>query len=50
MTIEIKKAIRSPFWLVKLDDYPVTFSNQAEALAFVERLKARIAAPHVLPH
>lgn len=49
MTIEVEKAFCGPDWLVKLDDYPVVFRSQEEAVAFADRLKARIEAPHVMP-
>ncbi len=49
MIIKIEKAVCGSDWLVKLNDYSVTFRNMAEAVAFVDRLKARIEAPHVIP-
>ncbi|WP_165869829.1 hypothetical protein [Pseudomonas sp. LS-2] len=49
MIIRIEKSVCGTDWLVTLDDYPVTFRNEAEAIAFVDRLKARIEAPHVIP-
>jgi hypothetical protein len=49
MTIKVEKAMCGQDWLVKLDDYPVTFRSMVEAVAFAEQLKARIDAPHELP-
>lgn len=49
MVITIEKAFCGSDWLVKLNNYPVSFRNMAEAVAFADRLKARIEAPHVIP-
>jgi len=49
MTIKVEKALYGQEWLVKLDDYPVTFRSMLEAMAFAETLKARIDARHELP-
>jgi benzoyl-CoA reductase/2-hydroxyglutaryl-CoA dehydratase subunit BcrC/BadD/HgdB len=49
MVITIEKALCGSDWLVKLNNYPVSFRNMAEAVAFADRLKARIEAPHLIP-
>ncbi|WP_296180595.1 hypothetical protein [Pseudomonas sp. UBA1879] len=49
MVIAIKKAVCGPDWLVMLNDYAVSFRSMEEAQSFVDRLKARIEAPHVIP-
>jgi hypothetical protein len=49
MNIKIEKAVCGSDWLVMLNDYLVKFRSMEEAVAFVERLKARIDAPHVIP-
>jgi hypothetical protein len=49
MIIKIEKAVCGSDWLVMLNDYQVTFRNMEEAVAFADRLKARIEAPHVIP-
>lgn len=36
-------------WQVQLDQQAVTFRSEAEARAFVEKLQARLQAPHRLP-
>jgi hypothetical protein len=36
-------------WEVRLDRNKVPFRSEADARAFVETLKARLAAPHQLP-
>ncbi|WP_043238595.1 hypothetical protein [Stutzerimonas azotifigens] len=36
-------------WQVQLDQLFVTFRNESEARHFVDRLEARLAAPHPLP-
>jgi len=32
-----------------LNDYPVAFRSMEEAVSFVDRLKSRIEAPHIIP-
>lgn len=49
MSIAIEKAPEGTDWLVLLDSYPVTFSTEYEATAFVDKLIGRINAPHQLP-
>lgn len=49
MTIKVEKAFCGQDWLVKLDDYPVTFRSMLEAVEFAETLRARLDAPHLLP-
>lgn len=49
MSITIEKASMGTEWLVMLDSYPVSFRTELEATAFVEKLRARINAPHELP-
>lgn len=49
MIIKIERALCGSDWLVMLNDYPVSFRNMAEAVAFADRLKARIDAPHAIP-
>jgi hypothetical protein len=49
VTIKIEKAVCGPDWLVRLDNYPVTFRSMAEAMEFADTLKSRIEAPHPLP-
>ncbi|WP_175561622.1 hypothetical protein [Pseudomonas asturiensis] len=49
MSIAIEKAAVGTDWLVMLDSYPVTFSTEFEAAAFVDTLRSRINAPHELP-
>lgn len=49
MVITIEKAVCGPDWLVMLNYYPLTFRSMAEAQSFVDRLKARIEAPHIIP-
>jgi len=49
MVITIEKAVCGPDWLVMLNNYPLTFRSMAEAQSFVDRLKARIEAPHSIP-
>lgn len=48
MSIMIEKAPVGPDWLVVLDSYPITFRTEPEAEAFVDKLRARIDAPHDL--
>ncbi|MDH4656820.1 hypothetical protein [Pseudomonas sp. BN606] len=38
-----------PGWTVRLDFCAVNFRSRAEAQSFVERLQARLSAPHQLP-
>ena len=40
---------RDARWLVQLDQQAVTFRSEAEARAFVDKLQARLQAPHYLP-
>ena len=40
---------RDARWLVQLDQQAVTFRSEAEARAFVDKLQARLQAPHRLP-
>jgi len=49
VTVKIEKSLRGTEWLVKLNNYQVTFSSAEQAKAFVDKLKSRIEAPHVLP-
>ncbi|SEI67980.1 hypothetical protein [Pseudomonas sp. NFR16] len=49
MKIKVEKALFGPDWLVTLNDYPVTFRSMEEAVAFADKLKERIEAPHVIP-
>jgi hypothetical protein len=49
MTIKVEKALIGSDWLVTLNDYPVMFRNMQEAMAFADKLKERIEAPHVIP-
>lgn len=44
-----RESTRGTDWLVMLDSYPVTFRTEFEAIAFVDKLKARIDAPHESP-
>lgn len=37
------------YWQVRLNEHFVTFRNEREARHFVDRLEARLAAPHDLP-
>ena len=36
-------------WQVQLDQQAVNFRSEAEARAFVDKLQARLQAPHSLP-
>lgn len=36
-------------WQVQMDQHGVSFTNEAEARAFVATLESRLRAPHVLP-
>ena len=36
-------------WQVQIDRQAVNFRNESEARAFVDKLQARIQAPHRLP-
>jgi len=49
MVIKIEKAVCGTDWLVILNNYPVTFSSMEAAQSFVDRLRARIEAPHTIP-
>ena len=51
MKILIKALARSRDcqWQVQLDQQAVNFRSEAEARAFVDKLQARIQAPHRLP-
>lgn len=49
MVITIEKAVGSSDWLVMLNDYPVAFRSKQEAIAFADRMRARLEAPHVIP-
>ncbi|MFJ3486919.1 hypothetical protein ACIPL1_26425 [Pseudomonas sp. NPDC090202] len=49
MIIKIEKAVCGSDWLVMLNDYPVAFRCMTEAIAFADRLRARLEAPHVIP-
>ncbi|MFJ2537896.1 MULTISPECIES: hypothetical protein [unclassified Pseudomonas] len=48
MKILIKEVAKSQ-WQVRLDQHAVTFRSEAEALAFIRTLEARICAPHQIP-
>ena len=51
MKILIKALARSRDgrWQVQLDQQAVNFRSEAEARAFVDKLQARLQAPHRLP-
>ena len=49
MSITIKKAPVGTRWIVMLGSHPVAFRTELEASDFVDKLKARIDAPHKLP-
>jgi hypothetical protein len=36
-------------WEVRMDRNKVTFRNESEARAFVQKLESRLSAPHQLP-
>ncbi|WP_166571882.1 hypothetical protein [Pseudomonas sp. R5(2019)] len=40
---------RGSHWQVRLDQHVVSFRSEAEALAFVSTLRARLQAPHTFP-
>lgn len=49
MKVEIEEVGGKSGWVVWLDACAVNFKTRAEAEAFVERLQARLSAPHPLP-
>lgn len=46
MNIYVEKNPEQNRWWVRMDDCRVSFNTSAEAQAFVERLNARLNAPH----
>ena len=50
MNIKITERQAPHGWVVHLDDWEVSFKHQQTAQDFVDRLQARIDAPHVWPH
>lgn len=36
-------------WRVSFDGYDITFATEAEARAYVDQLRTRLAQPHVWP-
>lgn len=50
MKIVVSASNQSPTscWQVRLDEHVVNFRSEAEALAFVATLEARLKAPHPL--
>lgn len=51
MNIAITESVkpRGSHWQVQMGQHVVSFRSEAEALAFVETLQARLRAPHSLP-
>lgn len=49
MIIDIREKPRSHRWVVWMDDIEVPFDSKGDAQIFVDRLRARIDAPHVWP-
>jgi hypothetical protein len=49
MKVEIEQIQGKAGWEVRLGTCAVSFRSQEEAVAFVERLQARLDAPHYLP-
>lgn len=49
MNIKITERQAPHGWVVHLDDWEVSFKHQQTAQDFVDRLQARIDAPHVWP-
>ncbi|MBA1248440.1 hypothetical protein [Pseudomonas luteola] len=51
MKIEVRPLTRSPqsSWQVRLDDQAITFRTEDEARTYVDKLNARLKAPHKLP-
>ncbi|WP_087502223.1 hypothetical protein [Pseudomonas sp. SID14000] len=48
MNIYVEENPEQNRWWVRMDDCRVSFNTFAEAQAFVERLNARLNAPHAL--
>ncbi|WP_144173144.1 hypothetical protein [Pseudomonas sp. Kh13] len=48
MNIYVEKNPEQNRWWIRMDDCRVSFTTCAEAQAFVERLSARLNAPHSL--
>ncbi|WP_248920078.1 hypothetical protein [Pseudomonas entomophila] len=46
MNIEIERNTEQNRWWVRMDDWRVSFNTAVEAEQFVERLNARLNAPH----
>ncbi|WP_085583231.1 MULTISPECIES: hypothetical protein [unclassified Pseudomonas] len=46
MKVYVEKNTEQNGWWVRLDDWRVRFNTAAEAESFVERLTARLDAPH----
>ncbi|WP_409318254.1 hypothetical protein [Pseudomonas sp. KCJK9016] len=49
MNIEIIERRSAPGWVVHMDRLQVNFNSLEQARAFVDRLQARINAPHPWP-
>lgn len=46
MNIYVEKHTEHNRWWVRMDDWRVSFNSSTEAEQFVERLNARLDAPH----
>ncbi|WP_312341232.1 hypothetical protein [Stutzerimonas nitrititolerans] len=49
MKIDIEITAGATGCKVRLDSHEIPFTSEAEARAFVQRLQARLQAPHPLP-
>jgi len=49
MKIDIENTSGETGCKVRLDSHEVRFTSEAQAKAFVQRLQARLQAPHPLP-